>query len=110
MCISNIHIVCIFQEKAAKYWVSKGTPKNKLNIGIATYGRSFVLADPANDFSVGAPVSGPGPQGTYTQEIGFYSYYEVSYNLVDSWMKSQRKCIFLIYHNVNCLNKDFLTK
>ena len=108
MCMSNIHIVCIFQEKAAKYWVSKGTPKNKLNIGIATYGRSFVLADPANDFGVGAPVSGPGPQGTYTQEIGFYSYYEVSYNLVDSWMKSQRKCIFLIY--LNCLNKDFLTK
>ncbi|XP_076074812.1 chitinase-3-like protein 1 [Mytilus galloprovincialis] len=64
-------------EKAAKYWVSKGTPKHKLNIGIATYGRSFVLADPVNDFGIGAPVTGPGSKGTFTQEIGFYSYYEI---------------------------------
>lgn len=72
----------IFQEKAAKYWVSKGTPKHKLNIGIATYGRSFVLADPVNDFGIGAPVTGPGSKGTFTQEMGFYSYYEVSYSNV----------------------------
>ncbi|CAG2247907.1 E3.2.1.14 [Mytilus edulis] len=67
----------LLKEKAAKYWVSKGTPKHKLNIGIATYGRSFVLADPVNDFGIGAPVTGPGPKGTFTQEIGFYSYYEI---------------------------------
>lgn len=40
------------------------------------YARSFELED-VNDYGIGAPVVGPGEAGTYTQESGFLSYYEV---------------------------------
>jgi len=63
-------------EWAANYWVDNGAPKNKLVIGMPTYGRSFTLADPGNN-GMGAPASGAGPPGTYTREEGFYAYYEV---------------------------------
>lgn len=47
-------------------------------IGMPTYGRSFKLVD--NDkFDIGAPASGGGPPGKFTNEAGFLSYYEVEY-------------------------------
>ncbi|XP_059149313.1 chitinase-3-like protein 1 [Physella acuta] len=61
---------------AAKYWVSKGAPKEKLNIGLGTYGRTFTLSDP-NRHNVGDPTTGPGPAGRLTREAGFMAYYEV---------------------------------
>uniref|UniRef100_A0A194AMZ5 Chitinase n=1 Tax=Pinctada fucata TaxID=50426 RepID=A0A194AMZ5_PINFU len=64
-------------EWAAHYWVSKGAPKSKLNIGMPLYGRSFTLADPNND-GLYAPDRGNGGQaGRYTREAGFLSYYEI---------------------------------
>ena len=65
------------QKWAANYWVSKGCPKNKLVIGMATYGRSFRLSN-ANNNGVGASASGSPTAGTYTREAGMYAYYEVS--------------------------------
>jgi len=61
---------------SADYWVKLGCPKEKLYIGLATYGRVFTLKDPKNH-ERGAPVTGPGNAGTYTREPGFLSYYEV---------------------------------
>ena len=34
---------------AVQYWIAKGAPREKLNLGMATYGRSFRLTNPANN-------------------------------------------------------------
>lgn len=61
---------------SAREWVKQGAPKEKLMIGMPTYGRSFTLVD-TTKFDVGAPASGGGTSGKYTGEAGFMSYYEV---------------------------------
>nr|XP_022315651.1 chitinase-3-like protein 1 isoform X4 [Crassostrea virginica] len=61
---------------AAEYWHQKGAPREKLIIGLATYGRSFTLVD-SSQHGVGAPVSGAGLAGPYTREKGVLSYYEI---------------------------------
>nr|CAD7394198.1 unnamed protein product [Timema cristinae] len=61
---------------SAREWVKQGAPKEKLMIGMPTYGRSFTLIDPTK-FDIGAPASGGGVAGKYTGEAGFMSYYEV---------------------------------
>ncbi|KAM8864655.1 chitotriosidase-1-like isoform 2-T4 [Spinachia spinachia] len=58
-----------------RYWRDKGTPVEKLNMGFATYGRSFRLSTQSNQ--VGARISGPAAAGAYTREAGFWSYYEI---------------------------------
>ncbi|VDI26188.1 Hypothetical predicted protein, partial [Mytilus galloprovincialis] len=60
---------------AVKMWLNGGTPKHKLIVGMATYGRSFTLRSLA-DTGFGAPTTGQGTAGTYTREKGFQSYYE----------------------------------
>uniref|UniRef100_A0A2S2Q2H3 Putative chitinase 3 n=1 Tax=Sipha flava TaxID=143950 RepID=A0A2S2Q2H3_9HEMI len=61
---------------SAREWVKQGAPKEKLMIGMPTYGRSFTLVDPSK-FDIGAPASGGGTAGKYTSEAGFMAYYEV---------------------------------
>ncbi|XP_010754148.2 acidic mammalian chitinase [Larimichthys crocea] len=58
-----------------RYWQDKGTPVEKLNMGFATFGRTFRLSTQSSN--VGAPASGPAPSGNFTREAGFYSYYEI---------------------------------
>jgi chitinase len=64
------------QDYSAREWVKQGAPKEKLMIGMPTYGRSFTLVDD-DKFDIGAPASGGGKAGKYTAEAGFMSYYEV---------------------------------
>lgn len=75
----NLTSVCYlsftFQDFAMRYWRDKGTPVEKLNMGFATYGRTFRLSTQSS--GVGAPTSGPATAGTFTREGGFWSYYEV---------------------------------
>ncbi|XP_071129503.1 acidic mammalian chitinase-like isoform X2 [Mytilus edulis] len=59
----------------AKYWNSSGVPKEKLIIGLATYGRTFTLS--GSQTGIGAAASGPGIKGQYTREAGVMSYYEI---------------------------------
>ena len=64
---------------AAQYWIDKGFPANKIALGMATYGRSFGLVDPANN-GVGAPAKkdwANPPKGQFTREQGLLSYYEI---------------------------------
>uniref|UniRef100_A0A915HRN3 Chitinase n=1 Tax=Romanomermis culicivorax TaxID=13658 RepID=A0A915HRN3_ROMCU len=68
-------IVMQVHNNAAEHWIAKGLPKHKLNIGMATYGRSWTLTNPAQT-GVGAPGS-TGKAGRYTGEAGFQSYYEI---------------------------------
>lgn len=65
-----------FQDYSAREWVKQGAPKEKLMIGMPTYGRSFTLVD-KDKFDIGAPASGGGVAGNFTNESGFLSYYEV---------------------------------
>jgi GH18 family chitinase len=51
-------------------------PKEKINMGLAMYGRTFKLVN-TSDTGVGAPSSGPGDAGNYTKQPGFLAYYEV---------------------------------
>lgn len=60
----------------ANYWAEKGVPRNKIIIGMATYGRTFTLANQQQS-AIGAPTTGPGTPGKYTREAGFMSYYEI---------------------------------
>lgn len=57
-------------------WLQKGTPANKLILGMPTYGRSFTLAS-SLDTGVGAPATGPGAPGPFTKEAGLLAFYEV---------------------------------
>ena len=65
-----------YQDAALKYWVSLGATRDKINVGLPTYGRSFTLADPSRS-DVGDTTRGAGTAGQYTREAGFLSYYEV---------------------------------
>lgn len=58
-----------------RYWRDKGTPVEKLNMGFATYGRTFQLSTQSD--KLGAPISGPAAAGNFTGEAGVLSYYEV---------------------------------
>nr|QDA39870.1 chitinase 2 [Phenacoccus solenopsis] len=61
---------------SAREWVKQGAPKEKLMIGMPTYGRSFTLVD-SSKFDIGSPASGGGTPGKYTGEAGFMAYYEI---------------------------------
>ncbi|ESO03351.1 hypothetical protein HELRODRAFT_173643 [Helobdella robusta] len=61
---------------SAKYLVSKGVDPQKLNIGMATYGRCFRLKNDQKN-SIGDDVIGPCDAGMYTREAGFLAYYEI---------------------------------
>ena len=54
-----------------------GVPKDKLIVGLATYGMSFTLVDP-HQHGVHAPARGGGRMGKYTKETGILAYYEVT--------------------------------
>lgn len=59
-----------------KLWERMGAPKSKLVVGLATYGRSFTLANPSQH-GMNAPTSGGGKAGEFTREAGFLAYYEI---------------------------------
>jgi len=61
---------------AVQYWLAGGCARNKLVVGLATYGRSFTLTN-ANNNGLGAAASGGGRPGTATGESGFLAYFEV---------------------------------
>ena len=54
-----------------------GAEREKLVLGIPTYGRSYTLYN-AESTDIGAPADGPGEQGDATREKGYLAYYEVS--------------------------------
>lgn len=58
-----------------KLWETLGTPKEKIVVGLATYGRSFTLA--SSNTGMNAPSSGGGKAGEFTREAGFLSFYEI---------------------------------
>ncbi|KAG9352781.1 hypothetical protein JZ751_017357, partial [Albula glossodonta] len=74
-----------------KYWRNQGMPVDKLHMGFATFGRSFTLA--SNDHSPGALTKGWASAGPYTQEMGFWAYYEICSFLQGTtvqWIEEQK--------------------
>ena len=65
------------QEWCANYWEKKGAPRNKLVIGVPTYGRGFTLDNPDQN-GLYAPAGRPSQPGDFTREAGFLAYYEVN--------------------------------
>ncbi|NXH21332.1 CHIA chitinase, partial [Bucco capensis] len=61
---------------AMNYWKSNGAPAEKLVVGFPAYGNTFTLQNPS-EHGLGAPASGAGPAGPYTQEAGTLAYYEI---------------------------------
>lgn len=113
---------------SANYWVSKGMPKSKINVGIPTYGHTFKLLDPNwNGFA--ALATGPGIFGgwiTYPLACTFlknggvevfddqsqvpYAYHDydwISYDNVDSfkakmkWVKANNFAGVMTF-DLNC--------
>ncbi|KAJ6659926.1 hypothetical protein lerEdw1_018382 [Lerista edwardsae] len=60
---------------AVKYLIRKGAPAEKIIMGIPTHGRTFTLS--SSQSFVGAPASGGGSPGPYTNESGILAYYEI---------------------------------
>uniref|UniRef100_A0A7E4UQ98 Chitin-binding type-2 domain-containing protein n=1 Tax=Panagrellus redivivus TaxID=6233 RepID=A0A7E4UQ98_PANRE len=60
---------------AVNYWADNGFPKNKILMGIASYGRGWTLTDPSNH-GVGAPGQ-TAPNFPVTQTGGFGAYWEL---------------------------------
>src|SRR6218665_262094 len=59
-----------------RMWEKSGTPKEKIVVGLATYGRSFTLAS-GKSTGFDAPSTGGGKAGEFTREAGFLSFYEI---------------------------------
>lgn len=77
-------------DACVKYWLSKGCPKEKLVLGIPTYGRTFALQDPSQN-GINSPVSGAGDAGPFTRQAGFLGYNEILLNNWDSkWQDDQK--------------------
>ncbi|MEE6523595.1 hypothetical protein FKM82_022579 [Ascaphus truei] len=62
---------------AMNYWRDNGVPAEKLLVGFPTYGRTFKIPNP-RICGVGTPVSGAGSAAPYTNEAGYWAYFEVS--------------------------------
>ncbi|XP_078054039.1 acidic mammalian chitinase-like [Mustelus asterias] len=53
----------------------QGAPAEKLNVGFAAYGHTFILA--SSKTGVGAYTAGRGAAGKYTNQAGILAYYEI---------------------------------
>ncbi|XP_053101269.1 acidic mammalian chitinase-like [Hemicordylus capensis] len=93
---------------AMEYWRDQGAPAEKLLMGFPTYGRSFRLSSSSNT-GLCASVSGAGPPGPYTEEAGYWAYFEICTFLKDAqveWLDSQhspyayKDDVWLTYDNI----------
>ncbi|XP_054011401.1 chitinase-3-like protein 2 isoform X1 [Hylaeus anthracinus] len=81
---------------SAQYWLSKGMPREKLIIGMPTYGHSYRLDNPLNH-GLPAPANGFGKLGT----MGF-----VSYPTICQFLQNGAKSVFENESKVPYVYKD----
>ena len=63
---------------ALNYWINLGTPRQKINLGAATYGRTFRLVS-TSQTGLGASASGPGTAGTVINTFLFFFIFYSKY-------------------------------
>lgn len=80
------------------YWISKGCPREKIIVGIPTYGKSFTLANPS-DNGINALISGAGHSGPYTAEAVQLGYNEICLNNWPRRWESQQKVPYAVKVN-----------
>ncbi|KAK6959684.1 acidic mammalian chitinase [Biomphalaria glabrata] len=78
----------LYQEWSIDYWLNVGISKDKLIVGLPTYGMTFTLVDQSKH-GIHAPSAGAGRMGDYTREMGILSYYEICLNLKSQAWKSE---------------------
>lgn len=61
---------------SVNYWLAQGAPRDKLMLGVGSYGRSFTL-DKQHENGINAPASQKGQAGPYTREPGSLGYNEL---------------------------------
>ncbi|XP_034479172.1 acidic mammalian chitinase-like [Drosophila innubila] len=66
-------------EQSIDYWLRQGAPAQKLILGIGFYGHSYQMADSSQN-RPGAPCTGAGNAGPFTQQSGFLGYHEICMN------------------------------
>uniref|UniRef100_A0ABD2WTE2 chitinase n=1 Tax=Trichogramma kaykai TaxID=54128 RepID=A0ABD2WTE2_9HYME len=70
---------------SVQYWISQGTPPEKLVLGVPLYGISFTLKNSRNLHIIGSPAIGGYP-GKFTNESGLLGYNEIcEYIIHDKW-------------------------
>jgi len=68
-----------------KYWLEFGVPREKVIVGLPTYGLGWKLTDPHNT-GVRAPADGGTTRGKYTGESGILSHFEICEHIhEDGW-------------------------
>ena len=60
---------------AVNYWISKGIPASKINLGVPLYGQSWTLT--SNAIVPPASAAGGALVGPFTWQTGFLAYYEI---------------------------------
>ncbi|XP_046357610.2 mucin-5AC-like [Haliotis rufescens] len=73
-------------DEVVQLWLDLGATRDKLVMGIPTYGRSFTLCS-EKDINVGDKNCGAGRPSPFTREKGFVSYYEMSKYLQQDWTR-----------------------
>ena len=59
-----------------KYWIDKGMPRDKINLGTATYGKSFRLANKKNN-TLNAVTDGTAERAPLLNGNGYFAYFEI---------------------------------
>ena len=63
-------------DATVRFYLENGATRDKLLLGIPTYGRSFTLANP-DVHETGSPAAAPSEAGSGTKEDGYLAYYEI---------------------------------
>ena len=69
-----------------KNWADEGVPKSKLVMGLAFFGRSFMLSDTARH-KPGDPSAGTGKPGEASESPGNLYYVEICERLKRGWTR-----------------------
>jgi len=59
------------------YYIEEGMPKEKIVVGLATFGHGFVLPEGTEETGLFCPTIAGSPPGPYSQLVGFLEYYEI---------------------------------